>query len=172
MSKHLLLTGATGLLGRYLLRDLLLAGVPVAVLARPRGGEPGPARVERLLRFWEGEVGRSLPRPACLEGDVTAEGLGLGARQVGWVARHCAGVLHAAASLTFRGPGRDGEPWRTNLGGTANVLGLCRRAGLRLHHVSTAFVCGARGGVVSESDPGGGQGVHNDYEESKFEAEG
>jgi nucleoside-diphosphate-sugar epimerase len=172
MSKHLLLTGATGLLGRYLLRDLLLAGVPVVVLARPRGGEPGPARVERLLRFWEGELGRALPRPACLEGDVTADGLGLGEGQVEWVARHCGGVLHAAASLTFRGPGRDGEPWRTNRGGTANVLGLCRRAGLpQLHHVSTAFVCGTRAGVVSESDLGGGRGFRNAYEESKFEAE-
>jgi thioester reductase-like protein len=36
MSKHLLLTGCTGLLGQYLLRDLLLGGVPLAVVIRSR----------------------------------------------------------------------------------------------------------------------------------------
>ena len=32
---YTLLTGATGLLGRYLLRDLTLADVPLAVVVRP-----------------------------------------------------------------------------------------------------------------------------------------
>ena len=39
MKQFLLLTGGTGLLGRYLVRDLLASGVQLAVLARDRRGE-------------------------------------------------------------------------------------------------------------------------------------
>ncbi len=37
--------------------------------------------------------------------------------------------------------------------------------------VSTAFVCGDRAGPVAEEELDCGQGFHNDYERSKFEAE-
>ena len=46
------LTGATGLLGRYLIRDLTLAGVPIAVLVRPTRKASAQHRVENvMMRF-------------------------------------------------------------------------------------------------------------------------
>jgi thioester reductase-like protein len=81
-------------------------------------------------------------------------------------------VLHNAASLTFRGEDRAAEPWRTNVGGTAGVLELARATGLRhFHHVSTAYVCGLREGVIREDELDVGQAFGNDYERSKVEAE-
>jgi thioester reductase-like protein len=171
MPDHLLLTGATGLLGRYLLRDLLARGVPVAALVRPRPGAPAAGRLDRMLTDWETGAGHRLPRPVGLEGDVTAPGLGLSAADADWAARHCGRVLHSAASLEFRGADRTRDPWLTNLTGTEHVLDFCRRAGVReLHHVSTAYVCGRRDGPVGENDPAGGA-FRNAYEASKAGAE-
>src|SRR2546428_9791255 len=70
MSYHILLTGATGLLGRYLLRNLLLADVPVAVVVR---GIPRPSaedRVEALMGTWEHVLQPPLPQPQVVEGDI------------------------------------------------------------------------------------------------------
>jgi thioester reductase-like protein len=168
MPDHILLTGATGLLGQYLLRDLLRAGEPVAVLARSRNGTSAKQRVERLLSRWN----EPLPSPVCLEGDINTPGLGLNCQELDWAAHHCRRMLHCAASLSFRSLSRDEEPYKTNLGGAENVLNFCQRARIRqLHHVSTAYLCGLRGGTIRENELDCGQGFRNDYERSKFEAE-
>lgn len=49
MDGAILLTGATGLLGRYLLRDLSLAGHKLAVVVRPTERQAADARVASLL---------------------------------------------------------------------------------------------------------------------------
>src|SRR5437879_5012320 len=131
MSQYLLLTGSTGLVGQYLLRDLLLQGVPVAVLIRAAGQESAPDRLEQVMTHWESDLGRELPRPVCLEGDITLPVLGLTAEAQRWVGKHCGTVLHNAASLTFFGKDPNNEPWRSNLTGTENVLKFCRQTGVR-----------------------------------------
>jgi len=169
---YLLLTGATGLLGSYLLGAALRAGRRVAVVSRASRTESIGQRIEALVVRWERESGRVLPRPVVLEGDLHQPDLGLDARRLRWVARHCHAVLHCAASLTFESGNRDEEPWRSNLDGTRHVLELCRRTGIReYHHVSTAYVCGLREGRVLETELDEGQSFANDYERSKAEAE-
>ncbi|HEY4261220.1 MAG TPA: SDR family oxidoreductase [Schlesneria sp.] len=170
--KYLLLTGATGLVGRYLLRDLLQRGHAVAVVVRSDGEQTAAERIEEIMRMWDqrGEV--TLPRPICLEGDVTAPALGLNDEGKAWVAEHCDTMIHNAASLTFRGADRAGEPWRTNLDGTRYVIEFCRDVGIRkFHYVSTAYVCGNREGVILEDELDAGQEFRNEYEQSKFLAE-
>ena len=76
--RKVLLSGATGFLGRYLLRDLLRAGREVVVLARDAGGQPAAERIDRLLDFWAETDGAALPRPLVLAGDVRLPWLGLG----------------------------------------------------------------------------------------------
>jgi thioester reductase-like protein len=171
-SPSILVTGATGLLGSYLIRDLLARDVPLAVLARPSRKQSARDRVEALVAGWETCLGRPLPRPTVIEGDLTRDGCGLDADAIRWVGRHCGQVLNNAASLAFVGADRDGEPWRTNVGGIRNVLALAEAAGIRhVHHVSTAYVCGLRSGTVLERDLDCGQSFGNDYEASKAEAE-
>jgi nucleoside-diphosphate-sugar epimerase len=170
-SGTILLTGATGFLGRYLLRELLTSGRRVAVLARDARSTPAAERVRELTSTWADELGARLPGPIVLTGDVRDPGLGLQAAERAWLARHCRAVLHAAADVALRrAPGSD--PWATNVEGTEHVLALCSAVGIpEVHHVSTAFVCGDRPGPVGEDELGCGQGFHNDYEASKFQAE-
>jgi thioester reductase-like protein len=168
----ILLTGATGLLGRYLLRDLSLQGVRVAVLVRDGVTAGADGRVEGLIRDWR-EVARvDVPRPVVLPGDIRSPGLGLSPADLEWIEANVGEVVHAAASLAFGRRESDDEPYASNVGGTANVLDLCRSAGIRrLHHVSTAYVCGRRRGHVLETELDVGQEPGNDYERSKIEAE-
>ena len=170
--KSLLITGATGLLGTYLVRDLLLDGRDLALVVRRSRKQSAAARSEAIVRHWEEILGRPLPQPVVLEGDLSQPLCGLSADARGWVAEHCDELLNNAASLTFRGSDRDAEPWRTNLTGTGNALALARETGLQhFHHVSTAYVCGLRNGRIMEDDLDAGQDFGNDYERSKVEAE-
>ena len=170
--KSLLITGATGLLGSYLIRDLVLDGRSLAVVVRRSRKQSAAARVEEILVHWEETLGKTLPRPTVLEGDLTRPLCGLDADARRWVTDHCDEVLNNAASLTFRGSDRDAEPWRTNVTGTSQVLTLARETGLRhFHHVSTAYVCGLRSGVVREDELDVGQTFGNDYERTKVEGE-
>ena len=173
MNEYVLLTGATGLLGRYLLRDLALAEVPVAALVRGSRKASPEQRVESIMRMWEADLGKSLPRPVVMSGDLCEPLMGLGTDELGWIRDNCDSLLHNAASLTFQSAnGRDTEPWRSNVGGTQNALDICEQTGIRdFHHVSTAYVCGLRGGVIRENELDVGQEVGNDYEQSKIEAE-
>ncbi|MEX0937834.1 MAG: SDR family oxidoreductase [Pirellulales bacterium] len=165
---YLLLTGATGLVGRYLLRDLLAADVPVAAMVRPG---KGPATLAGILGHWEQQAGRALPRPVIIEGDLCLDDVVPDAEQRRWLAKHCGTILSCAASMTFREDKR-GEPFRTNVDGTRNLLRLCQTAGIRqYHHVSTAYICGLRQGQILESDVDVGQSLGNVYEKSKLEAE-
>lgn len=169
---YCLLTGATGLLGGYLLRDLLRADLPVAVLVRRRRRVSGRQRIDGVLGHWEHEEGRAYPRPVVLEGDLHEPGLGLTPRERAWVSRHCDQVLHSAASVRFHQAPGSREPYASNVDGTRHLLGVCEETGLRtFHHVSTAYVAGARTGRVLEEELDTGQVFGNDYERSKTEAE-
>ena len=124
------------------------------------------------MAYWETELGRALVRPVVLEGDISESGLGLSSSDVDWLRAHCRSAIHSAASLTFHADEPTGEPYRSNVQGTRNVLDLCRAAGIRqYHHVSTAYVCGLRRGRILETELDVGQQLGNDYEKTKIAAE-
>ncbi len=165
------LTGATGLLGRYLLRDLLASGRPVGVLIRDSASASAPERLAELQWFCEESLRRSLPHPMLLQGDLRMPGLGLGMIERHWLTRHARAVIHSAAYVSYQ-PTLDGEPWQTNVLGTRRLLELCQSLGItQMHHLSTAFVCGDRRGLVYEDELDCGGGSKNAYERSKFAAE-
>src|SRR5262245_37022282 len=160
---YLLLTGATGLVGRYLLRDLLAVGVPVAAMGRPG---KGPGTLDGIMGYWEEQAGRALPRPVVIEGDLNHPDIVPDSEQRDWLSRNCDSILHCAASMTFREDKR-GEPFRTNIEGTKALLEMCRKTGIRkFHHISTAYICGLRQGRIMESDIDVGQTMGNVYEQS------
>ena len=166
------MTGSTGLLGRYVLKDLLLSGIPVATLVRSARRQSASDRMESIILTWEERLDQRLPRPHVLEGDLSDEQLGLDPESIAWVTENCQAVLHNAASLSFISGPRTSEPWKTNLTGTQHLLNLCEKSGIEeFHHVSTAYVCGTRQGRVYENELDEGQQLSNDYEQSKFEAE-
>ncbi|MDP1562063.1 MAG: SDR family oxidoreductase [Pirellulaceae bacterium] len=168
-----LLSGVTGLVGQYLMKDMLSAGMPVAVLVRPSKKEPAHQRIESIMQRWEAELNVLLPRPVILVGDVKTPGVGLSAEQENWVRQHVGLFLHNAAILKFFGPCHTGEPWQTNVVGTQNVLDFVQATGIeQFHYVSTAYVAGRQDSAVREDDYPTGPVFRNDYEHSKWVAEG
>jgi thioester reductase-like protein len=169
----ILLTGATGLLGRSLLRDLAAAGRRVAVIVRGSKTAAAADRVDELLDDWREVAGAEVACPVVLEGDLSVAGLGLSSEQRGWIARNVREMVHSAASLSFQLREADGEPYTSNVTGTRHVLALCRETGIRrIHHVSSAYVCGLREGRILETELDVGQTPGNDYERSKIVSEG
>jgi nucleoside-diphosphate-sugar epimerase len=170
---YLLLTGATGLLGSYLLRDAYRHELRLAIVARSsRTAGPARQRVEDQMVRWERLAGHALPRPVVFEGDLTRPQLGLAEDELAWISENCSAVLHNAASLTFVAKDSQGEPYQSNVNGVRHVLQLCERTGIRtFHHVSTAYVCGLRTGRILESELDVGQSLGNDYERSKMMSE-
>jgi thioester reductase-like protein/putative sterol carrier protein len=167
----ILLTGATGLLGRYILRDLLLEGFGVATLVRDGTKARAADRVAEVIDHWNTVLDRRLPEPVVVAGDLLGANLGLTGADRRWLASRCDAVVHAAASLEFR-PSLRGEPHATNVVGTGNLVEFCRRIGVsEFHYVSTAFVCGEIAGPVLEDDQDEDRCSHNVYEKSKSEAE-
>ncbi len=170
-NSQILLTGATGFLGQYLLRDLVRRGYRVAVLVRADGRGSAMGRVRQIFRDWQGAIPHE-QAVTVLTGNITAPNLGLSTSAREWVRRNCRTVLHNAASVHFAPAERDREPWTTNLSGTERVLSFCAEQGIHdLQYVSTAYVCGVREGVIREAELAVGQTFRNPYEASKCEAE-
>jgi thioester reductase-like protein len=168
---HYFLTGATGLLGEYLLRDLLDRGADVAVFARPARKQTAAQRIESIIRRWE-QDGVKYKRPTVIEGDLAKPMLGVSDDKIEWLSANCHSVIHCGASVSFLYDAKQTEPYRSNIDGTRNLLNLCKRASIReFHHISTAYICGTRGGKILESDFDCDQEFGNDYERSKFVAE-
>ncbi len=169
---YLLLTGATGLLGSYLIRDLTRKGVRLAVVVRRTKFATAKQRIEDCMVRWERIAGHSLPRPVVLEGNITSPDFGLSEDEIKWVTKHCDSLMHNAASLTFQAESPEGEPWASNVKGTQVTLDFCKTTGITdFHHVSTAYVCGLRDDIAKEDELDVGQELGNDYETSKMQAE-
>lgn len=143
-----LVTGATGFLGRHLIPQLIEAGYRVRALVRPTSD----------VSFLEAH-GVEL---AYADDIADKEG----------VAKACDGcdeVIHAAGQFRFWGD----LPafWQTNVAGTAAVLEAAGRAGVsRFVHVSTIAVAGhiPKGAIIDEDFPSDPQ---DHYQRTKLEGE-
>ena len=169
------LTGATGLIGSYLLKLLLEDGHKVFVLARSRDNKTAQERVHDICRFWDKEVlNKNFNNLVVLEGDITKDDLGL-RREIGaMLGSEVEAIFHCAANTKFS---LSLEPLRkVNVEGTRNVLkwGLEWNKKGRLQrvvHLSTVFIYGDYKGLFSENDLDLGQKFYIAYEQSKFEGE-
>lgn len=165
----ILVTGATGLLGMSLVARLLEDddGPDILLPVRARDAAHARGRMRTMLALLYDTPPDAAARLRPLPGDVTQRDLGLAAADVRGVRR----VVHCAASISFTLP--LAEARAINVGGTANVLDLCRRlpALERLVHVSTAYVAGRHHGRFGEADLDLGQSFRNTYEQTKWEAE-
>lgn len=107
-----------------------------------------------------------------LEGDITAENLGLSPSDRELVRAETTAVFHLAAIYDLAVK-RD-LALHINVEGTRNVNRIARALPHlnRYHYVSTCYVAGKREGVIHESELQHQAGFRNYYEESKYLAEG
>jgi len=145
---RVLLTGATGFLGRTVARRLAARGHALRVLARPT------SRLEGLPEGFE-----------VAAGDVT-DGLALRSAASG-----CDAVVHMAALVKIWVP----DPGRfeaVNVGGLENALAAARDAGARLVYTSSFIALGPSGaGTLDASRPHPGPPFRNAYERTKAVAD-
>ncbi len=119
-----LLTGATGLVGRFVLAELLRRQVPTIVLARAQQLRDAHSRIDEALAEFERHT--LLPRPIVLEADLCEPGLGLTPEARALLKKHPLRVIHSAASIRFQAASPDGEPYRFQCRWHTEPIGLCR----------------------------------------------
>ena len=147
-----LVTGAGGLLGRYVVAALHRRGVPTLAACRPGKTRELAAALASV----------DAADAATVEFDfATADRLPVGVDR----------VIHAAAITKFADQG--GEPYRTNATGFERLLSACDRSGvIELHLISTAFAAGRGSEWVAERVDADTNNVYrNAYEKSKAAAE-
>jgi amino acid adenylation domain-containing protein/thioester reductase-like protein len=143
-----LLTGATGYLGSYLLRQLLAGrDRQVSVLVRDAGGQTARARLGEVLCSYfgpeEGAALRDNPRLTVLTGDLRRDDLGLSPKTYDRTADSLQAVFHCAANVKHFG--HYWEFHADNVAATARLLKLAARRAADpadFHLVSTLSVCG------------------------------
>ncbi len=150
-------TGGTGFIGRRVVARLLDARPDAEVWILVRRESLG--RFEHLAAEW-GE--RAKP----LVGDLTE--LGLTDERLAELGRvdhlvHCAAIYDVTAG--------EAEQRAANVEGTRAVIGLARRGGATLHHISSIAVAGDFAGEYTEDDFDVGQQLPTAYHQTKFEAE-
>jgi amino acid adenylation domain-containing protein/thioester reductase-like protein len=172
---NLLLTGATGFLGAYLARDLVLqTRATVYCLVRARTTPEAEQRLHQALAR-RGLSDRGLDeRLVAVPGDFSRPRLGLDAGRYEELAERIDQVLHCGAHVHFL---HDYRRLRgANVAGTREALGFAaHRRAKPFHHVSTLAVLdtpGNLGRVVDESErPALDDAPFTGYGQSKLAAE-
>jgi len=138
-AREILLTGATGFLGAFVLGELLeSSGAVVRCLVRAESAGQGMRRLEEALARCGVPALHLKARVTCIPGDLTKPRLGLEVRDFDRLAQSTDTIIHSGANVNFVLPYEALEP--TNVGGTREVLRLAAISGACLHHVSTIGV--------------------------------
>ncbi|MFH8220762.1 thioester reductase domain-containing protein [Streptomyces sp. NPDC018057] len=166
------LTGATGFLGAFLLRDLLRQGLVVHCLVRGADTLAARARLEENLRTYELLDDIDPDRVEVHTGDITRPLLGMERAQYDALAGRIGAVYHSAAKVNFLTIYK----WlrKSTVEATHGVLRFAQAAGATLHHVSTTgvFEPGADREPRGELDPTGPpENLSLGYTKSKWVAE-
>ncbi len=170
-SHTIFMTGATGFLGNFLLRDLLQRNRRVVAMLREPLAESRNRLSDNLknlgldleecenaglLTLVPGSLPDGLPSP-----DSVSE----------CFAGQSVEILSCAASLQLYSNGNS-EPFRTNVEGMAKMLEWADSLGIsRFHAVSTAYVCGSHTADVREVFHLPKPEFKTEYEHSKWMAE-
>ncbi len=165
---HILVTGASGLVGRELCGVLAARGhAVVALLHRGRTLQRNDGAAIPTQPYDGAPQGGVV---ALLDGDVTEARFGLAPAISGEIAARLDLVVHCAAATAFNLP--EATYRRVNVGGTAEALAFAAQAArpVPVLHVSTAYVCGEADGMVPEA-PTAASRFNNGYEASKAAAE-
>ncbi|MBV6449477.1 MAG: D-alanine--poly(phosphoribitol) ligase subunit 1 [Anaerolineales bacterium] len=143
--KKILLTGATGFVGAFLLKDLLtMTSAEIYCLLRADDAEQGLQRLNRNLnsyQLWDESLAHRI-KPVL--GDLGSPRLGLNDETFDELANQMDTIIHNGAMVNFVYPYAAHKA--ANVLGTQEILRLASRAKLKpVHHVSTLSILYSRG---------------------------
>jgi nucleoside-diphosphate-sugar epimerase len=149
-----LVTGGTGFLGSYIIKQLVEKGYPVRAIRRSRKLPSWISLVpEGSVEWVEGDVLDVVALEDAMEGADT--------------------IIHAAAIVSFTRKDRK-EMYQVNVEGTANVVNMALEKNVRrLIHISSVAALGRTldGGHVNEDKKWEESKANTHYGKSKFKAE-
>jgi thioester reductase-like protein len=173
--ESVLLTGASGFFGAYLLRDLLeTTEHRIYCLVRAQDATSGSQRVrDNLSKYglWKDAYAR---RIVAVPGDMGKPRLGIQNEQYEYLSGKVGIVFHNAAKVNFL------QPYAMlkseNVDGTQSILEFCGKTAIkRLHYVSTVSVFASskydRESYLTEEAVPYAQGIIGGYAQSKWVAE-
>ncbi|WP_189787377.1 thioester reductase domain-containing protein, partial [Streptomyces capitiformicae] len=173
--QHVLLTGATGFLGAFLLRDLMRTTTAIVhCLVRGQDHEAALARLRANMEWYRVWDAVDEDRLAIVVGDLAEERLGLSEERFDELARTVDVVYHNGARVHWL------QPYpalrAANVGGTHEVLRLAaRHRTVPVHYVSTVGVFDGpreKGVPLKVTDPTGpAEALPSGYLQSKWVAE-
>lgn len=159
-------TGGTGLIGRFVVENLLARGADVNLLVRASSIGSRSGRID-ALRAHAARHGGTLH---LVTGDLSKPALGLdeGGRAAIGAASHC---FHLAALYDIEAD--DAALEAANIAGTSHLLEGLRAAGFAgvLHHTSSIAVAGSYEGTFTETMFAEGQKFPHAYHRTKYESE-
>jgi len=145
-NKNVLITGASGFLGKVLLWKLIETCPEIGkiyVLIRAKHDMSAEKRLIQMLKgkpfCFKYQYTDLLQKVVAIESDMTSEGLGLSQTDRTLLEDRVNIVIHSAASVKFDAPLKDNL--RDNVYGTRSIVNLCNNVKNleALVHVSTAY---------------------------------
>lgn len=174
--KHVLITGATGVIGSRLVPLLLEeTETRLTLLIRASSDQHLQERLNELLDFWE--IDPSDPKVSRLSGvsgDISRTSLGIPLDSYRNLAKTVTHVIHCAGNVKLNQP--MAEARRDAVTASENILRFaeeCRKNGHleKVDVTSTVGVAGRMEGLVPEKPILTQSGFHNTYEAAKAESE-
>ncbi|WP_347549147.1 SDR family NAD(P)-dependent oxidoreductase [Pseudalkalibacillus hwajinpoensis] len=158
---NILLTGATGFVGKQLTIRLLREGHTVYALVR------NERKADNLIKSLPTELQSNL---FIMEGNITKDQVGVSRETLGVLKDTIDSVYHIAAYLSFDDSEKE-STFHINVNGTRNILELAKAIKTKkFYHVSTAYTLGHQLYASEKLHPINNRFV-NYYEESKCHAE-
>ncbi len=175
---NILLTGSTGYLGIYLLKDLLeYTSADIYLLVRGDSALEAETRVINKLEFYFSKsiYAANMDRIHIINGDITKEGFNLEPWVYESLSNKIDCIINSAANVKYFGRYRD--IYDINVNGVRKLAGFALTGKVKdFNHISTISTAsgeikGSENVVYTEYDSDIGQIIDNYYARSKLDAE-